>query len=112
MNDPIAQLIASYFDGSIDEADYAKLEEFVQSDKLRQELLFRLNLHDQQMKSTFDPSVSAKNIGILSATSGQKKSGWDALASNVKSAREEARCISAEPIGSTRKRPPSLDTVD
>lgn len=93
--------IHRYLDGKKEVVGSARLwidlsfEEFVQSDKLRQDLLSHLNLHDQQMKSTFDPLVSVKNIGILSVTSGKKKAGWNALASEVEKTREEARCLSA-----------------
>ena len=93
--------IHRYVAGKKEVVAYARLwmdlsfEEFVQSDKLRQELLCHLNLHDEQMKSTFDPSVSVKNIGILSATSRQARLAWDELASEVEKAREEARCLSA-----------------
>lgn len=110
--------IDRYLAGKREVAGYARLwvdlsfEEFVQSSKLRQELLCHLKLHDEQMKSTFDPSISAKNIGILSATSGQTKLAWDELASDVRKAREESRRISAEPIDSTRVHSPSTDTVD
>ncbi len=97
--------ISRYLAGKKEVVGYARLwmdvsfEEFVQSDKLRQDLLSQLNLNDQQLKSTFDPSVSAKNIGILSVTSGKKKVGWNALASEVEKAREEARCLSAADKG-------------
>ncbi len=93
--------IDRYLAGKKEVVGYARLwmdlsfEEFVLSNELRQNLLCHLNLHDEQMKSTFDPSESAKNIGILSVTSGKQKVGWNALASEVDKAREEARCLSA-----------------
>jgi len=93
--------IDRYLAGKKEVVGYARLwmdlsfEEFVHSNELRQELLCHLDLHDEQMKSTFDPSVSAKNIGILSVTSGKKKVGWNALASEVERARAESRRICA-----------------
>jgi hypothetical protein len=93
--------IHRYLAGKEDVVGYASLwmdlsfEEFVRSNDLRQELLCHLNLHDGQMKPIFDPSVSAKNIGISDVASGKKSSGWNALAGEVDRAREEARCLSA-----------------
>lgn len=74
-------------------------EEFVEREELRQRLLHFLDLHDQPMRSTFDPSASARNIGILKTVSRQRKSEWSALASSVSLAREEAQSISEESIG-------------
>ncbi|MGI9225269.1 MAG: hypothetical protein ACR2QX_12375 [Woeseiaceae bacterium] len=93
--------IHRYLAGKKEVVGYARLwmdlsfEEFVHSNDLRQELLCHLNLHDGQMTSIFDPSVSAKNIGIFDDVSGRKSSGWNALAGEVHRAREEARCLSA-----------------
>jgi hypothetical protein len=93
--------IHRYLAGKKEVVGYARLwmdlsfEEFVRSNDLRQELLRQLNLNDGQMKSIFDPSVSARNIGILDVASGRKNSDWNALAGEVDRAREEARCLSA-----------------
>ena len=94
--------ISRYLEGKKEVVGYARLwmdlsfEEFVRSNELRQELLRHLGLNDGQMKPIFDPSVSAKNIGILDVASGKTHSGWNALASEVDRARQEARSLSAD----------------
>jgi hypothetical protein len=94
--------ISRYLEGKKEVVGYARLwmdlsfEEFVRSNELRQELLRHLGLNDGQMIPIFDPSVSAKNIGILDVASGKTHSGWNALASEVDRARQEARCLSAD----------------
>jgi hypothetical protein len=94
--------INNYLSGKKSVADNAKLwidlsfEEFVQSEQLRQQLLILLDLHGQPMDSSFDPTISARNIGIFRPLAGKDRAPWSALASVVDSARREAQTISPE----------------
>lgn len=103
--DQLMTRINRYLAGKAEVAELASLwidvsfEEFVQSVKLRQELLDRLNLDGEELKSTFDPAVSARNIGILESATGSARSAWDDLANAVDSARREARVISERAAG-------------
>lgn len=100
-----AQLMARinrYLAGKREVAEYARVwmdvsfEEFVQNDRLRQQLSALLNLDGQPMESTFDPSISARNIGILRPVPGKSRSAWSDLASAVTEARAEAHAISRQ----------------
>jgi hypothetical protein len=97
--------INRYLAGKREVAEYARLwmdvsfEEFVQDDRLRQQLSALLNLDGQPMKSTFDPAISARNVGILQPVAGKNRSAWSDLASAVREARAEAQAISRQAIG-------------
>jgi hypothetical protein len=97
--------INKYLAGKKEVAAYAKLwmdisfEEFVQDDRLRRRLLMLLNLEDQPMQATFDPVVSARNIGIHESIVGKNMTAWNELASTVSGARIEAMAISRNAIG-------------
>jgi hypothetical protein len=97
--------INRYLAGKREVAEYARLwmdvsfEEFVQDDRLRQQLSALLNLDGQPMESTFDPAISARNIGILQPVAGKNRSAWSDLASAVREARAEAQVISRQTIG-------------
>jgi hypothetical protein len=97
--DQLMERIKNYLIGKKEVAGYAGawidlwFEEFAQSEQLRQQLLTSLNLHGQSMRSTFDPSVSAKNIGILRPSPGKERQAWSALAGAVEKAKMEAQAI-------------------
>jgi hypothetical protein len=94
--------INRYLAGKREVAEYARLwldvsfEEFVQSDRLREQLPTLLNLEGQPVESTFDPAMSARNIGILQPVAGRSRSAWSDLARSVGEARAEAQAISAQ----------------
>jgi hypothetical protein len=94
--------INNYLKDKREVASYARFwadlsfEEFVQSEALRNRLLRSLNLHNETMGATFDPSVSARNIGILRGFPAQEKSAWSRLASDVKKAKMEAEALSVD----------------
>jgi hypothetical protein len=69
-------------------------EEFVRDERQRESLLKRLALDGEEMGSTFDASVSAKNIGIRDPRSGGSEAGWLELAKSVTAARREAEALS------------------
>jgi hypothetical protein len=91
--------IAKYLAGKKQVAGYARFwmdvsfEDFVQDDSLRQRLLTLLNLDDHPLQSTFDPAVSARNIGIHTVA-GRNRVAWEALANKVNNAKNEAIAIS------------------
>jgi hypothetical protein len=91
--------IAKYLAGKTKVAGYARFwmdlsfEDFVQDDNLRQRLLTLLNLDDHPLQSTFDPAVSARNIGIHTVA-GRDRVAWEDLAGKVNNAKNEAIAIS------------------
>lgn len=94
--------IDNYLNGKKQVASFASVwidltfEEFVQSEALRRQLLSALNLSPTSLAATFDPTVSAKNIGILRTPSAKQRSAWRALASAVEAARREAQAMHRE----------------
>jgi hypothetical protein len=98
--DQLMTRINRYLAGKAEVAKFARLwmdvafEEFVQRDRVRQELLALLNLDSTPLKSTFDPNVSARNIGILKPATSSARAAWNDLAGAVNVARREAQAIS------------------
>lgn len=98
--DQLMTRINRYLAGKAEVAKFARLwmdvafEEFVQRDRVRQELLALLNLDSTPLKSTFDPDVSARNIGILKPATSSARAAWNDLAGAVNVARREAQAIS------------------
>jgi hypothetical protein len=97
--------IERYLAGKTKVAEYASIwidvsfEEFVLEEHKRNDLLKLLQLDGEELGSTFDASVSAKNIGILHPRSGNSEAAWLELAGFAKDARREAQALSRQGTG-------------
>lgn len=106
--------INSYLEQKTEVVENARLwfdvsfEEFVHSESLRKSLLESLELDGDEMRDTFDPSVSAKNIGILHDVPMRQKSAWASLADDVATARKKAEFLSGTPDNDNKSRRPPL----
>ena len=69
-------------------------EDFVQDAATRQQLLDQLALDSGSMRSTFDPAVSAQNIGIPVLETATSSAGWRDLSAHVAEARRTAADLS------------------
>jgi len=98
----LTRRIDRYLSGKREVADCASVwldvsfEEFVRDARSRERLLERLQLDSAAMQSTFDPAVSARNIGIHEPGAGAARTGWIELARAVAESRQVAQSIGAD----------------
>lgn len=92
--------IEHYLAGKSDVVQHAAIwldvgfEDFVRDATTRQQLLDHLALDSESMRSTFDPEVSARNIGISAAETDADSAGWRDLSAQVAAAKQEAADMS------------------
>jgi len=92
--------IDQYLTGKKEVIDHASIwldvwfEDFVQDATSRQQLLDLLALDGNSMRSTFDPEVSAQNIGIPATETDTNTAEWSAMSEHVVEARRTAAELS------------------